>query len=89
MTMFNPPHPGEILKEDILPELDLNVTEAAKKIGVTRVALSRVLNGQAGISIAMALKIEKWLGVANGGSARSWLDMQLDYDLFNARSKAA
>ena len=86
--MHNPPHPGEILREDILPAMNLSITEAATQIGVTRVALSRILNGKAGISTQMAIKIENWLGVENGGSAESWLKMQLDYDLYYARLAA-
>lgn len=90
MSMNNPPHPGSILKEDILPEMNLTVTEAAKQIGVSRVALSRVLNEHAGISPEMALKIEHWLGVDKGGRAELWAGMQLDYDMWQARqSKAA
>ena len=60
IRMHNPPHPGETLREDILPELGLTVTEAAAQLGVTRAALSRVLNGRAGISPEMALRIEAW-----------------------------
>ena len=82
--MFNPPHPGEILKEDILPERHLSVTEAAMQLGITRVALSRVINGNAAISIDLALKLEKWL---DGPSAEVWLGMQMDYDLWKARNK--
>ena len=55
MTMFNPPHPGSILKKDILPELDITVTEAANQLGVSRTALSRVINGKAAISAEMAI----------------------------------
>jgi len=88
-TMHNPPHPGEILREDVLSEMGLSVTEAAKQIGVTRAALSRVLNGHAGISIEMALKIEKWLGVEQGGRAEMWAGMQLDYDMWQARRDQA
>lgn len=83
-SMFNPPHPGEIIKEDILPELHLSVTEAAMQLGITRVALSRVINGNAAISIDLALKLEKWL---DGPSAEVWLGMQMDYDLWKARNK--
>ena len=61
--MHNPPHPGETLREDILPALGLNVTQAAAQLGVTRAALSRVLNGRAAISPEMALRLEGWLGV--------------------------
>ncbi len=67
--MQNPPHPGETLKEDILPALGLNVTQAAAQLGITRAALSRVLNGRAGISPGMALRLEGWLGMRNGGRA--------------------
>jgi antitoxin HigA-1 len=85
--MHNPPHPGETLREDILPELGLTVTEAALQLGVTRAALSRVLNGRAGISPEMALRLEAWLGADNGGRADLWLAMQAAYDLWQARSK--
>jgi addiction module HigA family antidote len=88
-TMFNPPHPGEILREDVLPEMGLTVTEAASQIGVSRVTLSRVLNGHAAISPDMALRLEAWLGVDNGGRAETWLTQQLYYDLWKARQKAA
>ena len=90
MNINNPPHPGSILREDILPEMKLTVTEAAKQIGVSRVALSRVLNEHAGISPEMALKIEHWLGIDKGGRAELWAGMQLDYDMWQVRqSKAA
>ena len=88
-SMFNPPHPGEILREDVLPEMGLTVTEAASQIGVSRVTLSRVLNGHAAISPDMALRLEAWLGVENGGRAETWLTQQLAYDLWKARQKAA
>ena len=88
-SMFNPPHPGEILREDVLPEMGLTVTEAASQIGVSRVTLSRVLNGHAAISPVMALRLEAWLGVENGGRAETWLTQQLAYDLWKARQKAA
>lgn len=83
--MHNPPHPGETLREDVLPALGLTVTEAAEQLGVTRAALSRVLNGRASISPEMALRIEKWLGVENGGRADVWLTEQAAYDLSQAR----
>ncbi len=85
--MFNPPHPGETLKEDILPTLGLTVTEAARQLGVTRTALSRVLNGHAAISPEMARRIEAWLGRDRGGRAEVWLGMQMDYDLWQAEQK--
>jgi addiction module HigA family antidote len=87
--MFNPPHPGATLKEDVLPALGLTVTEAARQLGVTRTALSRVLNGRAGISSDMARRIEAWLGQDRGGRADLWLGMQLDYDLWQAEQKPA
>ena len=83
--MFNPPHPGETLREDVLPALGLTVTEAAAQLGVTRAALSRVLNARAAISPTMALRIEGWLGVENGGQADAWLAQQAAYDLWQAR----
>ncbi len=83
--MHNPPHPGETLREDVLPAFGLTVTEAAAQLGVTRVALSRVPNGRAGISPDMALRIEKWLGVENGGRADLWLAEQASHDLLQAR----
>ena len=84
-TMFNPPHPGETLREDVLPALRLTVTEAAVQLGVTRAALSRVLNGRAAISPEMALRLEGWLGVENGGRADGWLAQQAAFDLWKAR----
>jgi antitoxin HigA-1 len=83
MQMHNPPHPGEILKADVLPDLNLSVTEAARQLGVTRVALSRVLNGRAAVSADMALRLDAWLG--NGADV--WLRMQAAYDLSQARMK--
>jgi addiction module HigA family antidote len=85
--MFNPPHPGETLKEDVLPALGLTVTQAAHQLGVTRTALSRVLNGHAGISPEMARRIEIWLGQERGGRADLWLGMQIDYDLWQVEQK--
>lgn len=83
--MYNPPYPGETLREDVLPALGLSVTDAAAQLGVTRAALSRVLNGRAAISPEMALRIEQWLGVENGGRADAWLAEQASYDLWQAR----
>lgn len=80
--LFTPPHPGETLREDILPALGLTVTEAARQLGVTRTALSRVLHGHAAISPDMARRIEAWLGVERGGRAEIWLGLQMDYDLW-------
>ncbi|MBP8898183.1 MAG: HigA family addiction module antidote protein [Sulfuritalea sp.] len=83
--IHNPPHPGEILREDVLPALSLTVTDAAEQLGVTRAALSRVLNGRAAISPEMALRLEGWLGVENGGRADLWISQQAAYDLWQAR----
>lgn len=87
-TMHNPPHPGETLRDDVLPALGLSVTDAAVQLGVTRAALSRVLNGRAGISPEMALRLERWLGVEHGGRAGAWLGMQATYDLWQAQKSA-
>ncbi|MGJ8620341.1 MAG: HigA family addiction module antitoxin [Methylophilaceae bacterium] len=84
-TMYNPPHPGETIREDILTALDLTVTEAAEQLGVARPTLSKVLNGKAAISPEMALRLEQWLGVENGGRADLWLAEQAVYDLWQAR----
>ena len=85
--MFNPPHPGETLKEDVLPALGLTVTQAAHQLGVTRTAFSRIINGRAGISPDMARRIEIWLGQERGGRADLWLGMQMDYDLWQVEQK--
>ena len=84
MTMFNPPHPGSILKEDVLPALGIGVTEAAAQLGVSRVALSRVINGREAMSADMAIRLEAWI---KGPSAESWVRMQAEYDLWQARQK--
>ena len=85
--MFNPPHPGLTLRDDVLPALGLSVTEAAEQLGVARVTLSRMLNGRAGISPEMALRIEAWLGVDRGGEARLWLAEQSAYDVWQAQQR--
>lgn len=87
--MYNPPHPGETLREDVLPALGLTVTAAAEQLGVTRAAFSRVLNGRAAISPEMALRLEGWLGVENGGRADLWIAQQATYDLWKAREAGA
>lgn len=85
--MFNPPHPGLTLKNDVLPALGLTVTQAAEQLDVSRVALSRVLNGRAAISPEMALRIEAWLGLERGGEARLWLAEQSAYDVWQAQQR--
>ncbi len=86
--MHNPPHPGATRREDVLPALGLSVTQAAEALGVTRVALSRVLNGHAAISPEMALRLERWLGIEHGGRAEVWLRMQAVHDLAVAQKSA-
>ncbi|MBQ9579480.1 MAG: HigA family addiction module antidote protein [Ottowia sp.] len=78
--MKNPPHPGELLREDVMAALGLSVTEAAERLGMSRVALSRVLNGKAGISPDLALRLER----AGASTARMWLAMQANWDLAQA-----
>ena len=86
--MHNPPHPGETLRDDVLPALDLTVTDAAAALDVTRVALSCVLNGRAAVSPEMALRLERWLGVEHGGRADLWLGMQAARDLWAVEKSA-
>jgi len=85
--MHNPPHPGETLRDDVLPALGITITEAARQLGVTRVALSRILNGRAAISPDMALRLDAWLGAERGSSAELWLGQQMAYDVWQARQK--
>lgn len=83
--MHNPPHPGLIIKEDILPALGLGVNEVAHQLGVTPTALTHVINGRSTISPDMALRIEKWLGIKSGGTADIWLSQQAKYDQWQAK----
>lgn len=86
--MFDPPHPGTTLKDDVLPALGLSVTESARQLGVTRAALSRVINGRAAISPAMARRLAAWLATERGGpTAESWLRQQLAYDLWQEEQR--
>lgn len=85
--MFNPQHPGLTLRDDVLLSLALGVTQAAEQLGVSRVALSRVLNGRAAISPDMALRLEAWLGKDRGGDARVWLAQQSAYDVWQAEQR--
>jgi len=80
MLMYNPPHPGEILRELCLEPLGITVTDAAKGLGVSRKTLSSILNGRAGISPEMAVR----LSIAFETSAESWLNQQSQYDLWQA-----
>src|ERR1700722_11870451 len=78
--MHNPPHPGEVLKTLCLEPLNLTVTETARSLGVSRKTLSSILNGRAGISPEMAVR----LSIAFDTTAESWLNQQLQYDLWHA-----
>jgi addiction module HigA family antidote len=80
MAMKNPPHPGLSVRHDCLEPLGLSVTEAARKLGVSRKQLSDVVNGRSGISPEMAIRLDK----AFGGSAETWLRLQAGYDLAEA-----
>ena len=84
MPMKNPPHPGHSIKDACLDPLRLSVTDGAKVLGVARHTLSRVINGQAGISPEMAIRLEK----AGWSNADHWLRLQTAYDLFQARQHA-
>ena len=83
MPMKNPPHPGHSIKDACLDPLGLSVTDGAKVLGVARHTLSRVINGQAGISPEMAIRLEK----AGWSNADHWLRVQAAYDLAQARRR--
>ena len=85
--MCSPPNPGLTLRDDVLPALGLTVTQAAQQLDVSRVTLSRVLNGRAAISPEMALRIEAWLGVERGGDARVWMAEQSAFDMWQAAER--
>jgi addiction module HigA family antidote len=80
--MKNPPHPGRIVRQDCIEPLGLTITSAAKVLGVTRQALNNLVNGKAGISPEMAVRVSK----AFGGSADMWLRLQANYDLARLRA---
>ena len=84
MAMHDPPHPGGIVRRQCLDPLGLSVTRAAKGLGVTRQALSDLVNEKAGISIEMAIRLSK----AFGSSPETWLGMQMAYGLWQARDRA-
>lgn len=83
MSMKNPVHPGEIVREECIKPLGLTVQEAAEGLGVSRSALSRVINGRAGISPEMAVRLSKGFG----STPETWLRMQMNYDLSQLRQK--
>lgn len=75
--MKNPPHPGELLREDVLLPLGIEVTDAAQRLGMSRTTLSRVINGRAGISPDLAIRLER----AGVSTARFWMALQANYEL--------
>ena len=84
MAMQNPPHPGGIVKRQCLEPLGLSVTRGAQGLGVTRQALSELVNKRTGISIGMAIRLSK----AFGSTPETWLGMQMAYDLWQAQDRA-
>jgi addiction module HigA family antidote len=81
--MHNPPHPGVFLNETVVKPLEISVTETEQRLGMSRTALSRVLNGKAGISPGLAVRLER----AGQSSARFWVNLQANYDLWIAINK--
>ena len=84
MSMHNPPHPGEIVRYECLEPLGLTVTRAARGLGVTRQALSDLVNEKAGVSVEMSIRLSR----AFGSTPETWLGMQTAYDLWQARERA-
>lgn len=85
MPMQNPPHPGEIVKYECLDPLGLTVTRAAQGLGISRQALSELINERSGVSVDMAIRLSQ----AFGSSPETWLRMQMAYDLWQARDRTA
>ena len=83
MTMYNPPHPGRVVRQECIEPLRLSITQAAKALGVTRQTVDRLVNERCGISPEMALRLE----AAFGGDAMTWLEMQSAYDLAQTRRR--
>jgi antitoxin HigA-1 len=81
--MKNHPHPGELLREDVLIPLGIEVTDAAHRLGLSRTTLSRVINGHAGISPDLAIRLER-SGVS---TARFWMNLQSNYELSKAQER--
>lgn len=84
MAMHNPPHPGGLIRRQCLEPLGLSVTRAAAGLGVTRGALSELVNERASVSVEMAIRLSKGFG----STAETWLGMQMAYDLWQARERA-
>ena len=85
MAMVNPPHPGGIVKRECLEPLGLSVTRAAQGLGVSRQALSELVNEKTAVSVEMAIRLSK----AFGSSPETWLGLQTAYDLWQARERAS
>lgn len=85
MAMHSPPHPGGIVKWECLVPLELTVTRAAQGLGVTRQALSDLVNERSGVSIEMAVRLSR----AFGSTPETWLRMQMAHDLWRARDRAS
>lgn len=81
--MKNHPHPGELLREDVLAPLGIEVTDAAQRLGMSRTTLSRVINGRAGISPDLAIRLER----AGVSTARFWMTLQANYELAQAEQR--
>lgn len=81
--MKNHPHPGELLREDVLLPLGIEVTDAAKRLGMSRTTLSRVINGRAGISPDLAIRLER----AGVSTARFWMNLQSNFELAQAEQR--
>ena len=84
MAMHNPPHPGGIVRRQCLEPLGLTVTRAAQGLGITRQALSELVNERSSLSVDMAIRLSK----AFGSTPETWLRMQMAYDLWQARDRA-
>lgn len=82
--MYDPPHPGEIIREDCIAAAGLSVTGVAERLGVSRQALSELVNGHAGVSVEMAIRLEERM---NWSTAETWLGVQQAYDLWQARHR--
>ena len=85
MTMKKPPHPGRIIRQECIEPLELTITDAAERLGVTRQALNNLVNGKAGVSPEMAIRLSK----AFGSTAELWLGLQMQYDLAQAEKTSA
>jgi addiction module HigA family antidote len=81
--MKTPPHPGELLREDVLRPLGIEVTDAAHRLGISRTTLSRVINGRSGISPDLAIRLER----AGASTARFWMTLQANYELASAEQR--